>query len=108
CGFGNTQPCSSGYGGYSNTYQSTSSRRSKLFLSTSREDIPMKKIVCLGDPFTSPVTKGTGSYKIGICLGEAPSANVVVSLASSLGRFTVTSTLTFTTSNWFTFQEATI
>lgn len=67
-----------------------------------------KEILILGDLASSVITEGTGSYNAGILLSEQPSADVTVTFTSRGSMFTVTATLTFTSSNWQTPQYANI
>jgi len=72
--------------------------------------VAQKRIITFSNLTTNAIRKNTvnTAFSMGITLSEAPSSNVTVSFSSSLGKFTTSSSLTFTTSNWSTPQTLTI
>lgn len=67
-------------------------------------------IVTFSSLKTNPIRKTTSntSYKVGVCLSDAPSSSVTVTFASTLGKFTASASMTFTTANWSTPQTLTL
>lgn len=80
-----------------------------LFLLIANQ-VSAQRIITFSDLTTNPIRKTTNNttFNMGIALSQAPSSSVTVSFASSLGKFTTSSSLTFTTSNWATAQTLTI
>lgn len=66
-----------------------------------------KKPSILFDPATNPIVEGA-SKSFGIRLDELPTSSVTVSFSAQYGYVTLTSSLTFTTGNYFTPQSFTI
>ena len=66
-----------------------------------------KKVSILFDPSTNPIIEGAGK-SFGIRLDEIPSSDVTVSFTAQYGYVTLSSSLTFTTANYFTPQSFTI